>query len=281
MKTKSFSLALGAGGVRGLAHLKILEVLDRHHLKPTCIAGASIGALVGALYASGASSQSIQSLIQAEWLDKLPEPGGLIEKIIKPVQTLRWVKVNLDGKSALQPDKIIDFLLDHFKIKTFEDLQIPLHVVATDYWSGKEVVLNSGELKPALMATMAIPGIFPPVELDDKLLFDGVYANGLPVSQLPKNDDLKIAVDVPLDLNPAYKESTMPHLTEFSQNMIDRLLSNNIQQQLKHDTPDFYLCCPIKNMGILSFEKIESVYNQAEPACEQLTTQLRKWEMIP
>jgi NTE family protein len=275
---KSFSLALGAGGARGLAHLKMLEVLDRHRLKPCGIAGASIGALAGALYASGNSSQSIQDLVDKEWLSKLPEQGGFLEKILKPLQTFRWVKPNPKGSSALQADKIIDFLISYIGAENFEDLQIPLQVVATDYWTGEEVLLNSGPLKPALMATMAIPGIFPPVELGDRLLLDGGYSNGLPVSLLSGHADLSLAIDVPLTLVP--ESGDRSGLTEFSQNMVDRLLSQNIQHRLQENAPDIYLSCPIQNIGILSFEKIKDVSRQAEPACRKLEQELRTHGLI-
>ncbi|MDF3130996.1 patatin-like phospholipase family protein [Kiritimatiellaeota bacterium B1221] len=280
MNQKAFTLALGAGGARGFAHLKILEVLDQHHVKPSCIAGASIGALVGALYATGASSQTIQHLVKTEWVDKLPQPGGMMQKILKPFQAFRWVRLNLDGSSALHPEKIIDFLLSHFGVENFEDLQIPLKVVATDYWSGEEVLFTRGPLKPALMATMAIAGIFPPVEFEDKLLFDGGYANGLPVSHIKQKDTRSIAVDVPLKLVQESESCSNLNLSDYSQNMVDRLLSKNIQHQLDQLAPDFYLACPIHNIGIMSFDKVEQVYRQTDAACEQLTRQLRSWEII-
>ena len=137
-------IALGGGGVRGLAHVSILQVLDDLHMRPAVIAGTSMGAIVGALYASGMSASEIRDNIERRLILKNDTWRDVIEK---REDLLKWVsafKPDFSGSGLINAQGILNFLLDQIKVGSFEDLEIPLLVVAADYWSAEEVIFEKG-----------------------------------------------------------------------------------------------------------------------------------------
>ncbi|HKJ65923.1 MAG TPA: patatin-like phospholipase family protein, partial [Desulfopila sp.] len=192
---KSVGIALGSGGAAGLAHIAMLQVFDDLQLKPDRIVGTSIGAVIGALYASGLNAAEIHAIF-AEFggseLDALSE-------LVQPKEGLGLDKVLLvdfGQGGLLDPDGFLDYLASKTEARTFEDLVIPFEVVATDYWTGDSIVLKQGDLFSAVKASMAVPGLFPPVSHGKQLLIDGGTSNPLPFDLLAKRHDLTIAIDV-------------------------------------------------------------------------------------
>ncbi len=171
-------LALSGGVALGLAHVGVLQVLDQKNISVSAIAGTSMGAIVGALYAGG---------IPSDWLEKL-------------AKRIRWRHVTrvIFPRQGIVGTERIELLLDTLlRGRTFDQLQIPLAVVAVDLLMGREVVLREGRVAPAVRASSAIPGIFPPVEMGDMVLADGGIVNNVPVR--PARDmgcDVVVAVDV-------------------------------------------------------------------------------------
>ena len=160
-----FGVALGGGGMKGWAHLGVLHVLESHGLKPDVMAGCSSGALAAAFYAAGHSLEDLQELMQEH-------------------QTSALFSIRFDGRGLLGNDDFRDYLQHHLGGLHLEDLPIPLSVVCTDLQSGREVVLNRGPVVEAIMASTAIPGVFAPARLNDRLLIDGGLTNNVPVSAL-------------------------------------------------------------------------------------------------
>lgn len=152
------SLALGGGAARGLAAIGVLEVLDREGVRPSFIAGTSMGGLVGSLFAAGYAPREIARLARAFRFPRRFIPGGLV----------RWDRVFPSARDALQA-------------RTFASLDIPLAVTAVDLRSGHQVVLREGDVLTAVRATCAVPGALPPIHLEDKWLVDGGLANIVPV----------------------------------------------------------------------------------------------------
>jgi NTE family protein len=171
-------LALGGGAVRGAAHIGVLDVLDRAGLRPAIITGTSAGALVGALYASGMSPA----------------------EIAKVAQTLRWARLVRPGrtrKALFETSKLGSFLETALGGVEFEDLPIPFAAIACDLTTGREVVLRSGPVASAILASAAIPGVFSPVERDGHLLVDGGLVTMVPAALTRRmGADIVIAVDV-------------------------------------------------------------------------------------
>ena len=174
-------LALGSGGAKGLAHIAYLEVLDQLLIKTSAIAGSSMGALVGALYAGGMSGARLRDLARSVTVLDLP-------KFLDAP--------SLKESFGIKGKKIEQWLREILPIQRFEDLPIPLRVVATDFWRGEQVVFSSGDIAQAVRASISIPGVFQPYELDGRVLVDGGVVNPVPFELLDGLADYVIAVDV-------------------------------------------------------------------------------------
>lgn len=176
-----FVLALGGGGAKGVAHIPVLEALDDLGLKPEAIAGTSIGALIGAAYAAGVSGAELRSHVIALSGRKARSTWALIRD---PRTT----------GGLLGPEAAYDIVIPEGLPALIEDLATPLTVVATDFYSHESVHLTSGPLSSAVAASIAIPGIFAPVELGGRTLVDGGMTQNLPLRAAPEGPVL--AVDV-------------------------------------------------------------------------------------
>ncbi len=164
-KSNRIGLALGSGAARGLAHIGVLKVLQQEQIPISCIAGTSIGALIGALYAAGVTVEQMEDVARnVDW----QKMAGLIDPII-PTSGL------IDGKKVLQ------FISELLPVETFEELRIPLAVVTTDVESGEMLIIKRGLLREALRAAISFPGIFTPVRFAGRFLVDGGLCNPVPV----------------------------------------------------------------------------------------------------
>ncbi|NLW06846.1 MAG: patatin family protein [Clostridia bacterium] len=173
-----FGLALGAGATRGLAHLGVLQVFQEHGLQFDCIAGTSVGAIFGALYAAGNDFNKLEKLAS-----QLKE-GQLLDLAVP-----RWGLIRGDRIEALV--RVLTRGL------TFSELKVPFYVVAVDIEKGELVVINKGRVADAVRASIAIPGIFTPKRLDRRLLVDGAVLAPLPVEVLRQHGaEVVVAVDV-------------------------------------------------------------------------------------
>jgi NTE family protein len=171
-------LALGSGGLRGLAHVGVLKVLERENIPIDYIAGCSIGSLIGALYSVGLDPDTIlklaKNLKRRHWLDFIMPKMGIIS-----------------GERVLAMMRLLT------RNKRFCELNTPLAVVATELSSGKEVIFTEGEVAQAVRASISVPGIFVPYKIDDMLLVDGAVLNPTPIDLVRKlGADKVIAVDL-------------------------------------------------------------------------------------
>ncbi len=158
-------VALGGGGMKGWAHVGVISELMRHSLHPDVLAGCSSGALIGAYWAAGYS------------LDEM-------RRFMREQKTSALFSFRFDGLGLLNTDALREYLRTHLHDCTFADLKVPFYVVCTDLETGKEVILSQGSVVEALLASVALPGIFAPVEIDGRLLVDGGLCNNVPVSPL-------------------------------------------------------------------------------------------------
>jgi NTE family protein len=204
-------LALSGGGARGMAHVGVLEHLDRIAMRPELVTGTSIGAVVGALYCMRGSSEGLEArardLFESELFEKLDldeliddEEGvrDSFEEFSRKTKILFTLTKMVRRISVVEPGFMED-VMDHlYGDITFADLEIPFVAVATDLYSGEDVALSEGKVAPAVRASTAIPGVFPPVPMDGMLLVDGFITKNVPVpepGQPPNRADV-IAVDV-------------------------------------------------------------------------------------
>ncbi|MEG6584094.1 patatin-like phospholipase family protein [Dendrosporobacter sp. 1207_IL3150] len=171
-------LVLGSGGLRGLAHVGVLKVLEREKIKIDYVSGCSIGALIGALYCCGHTPETIL-------------------KLAKHLKRRHWLDFVVPKMGIFSGDKVLETTRLLTQQKTFADLNIPLAVVATEINSGQEVVFTEGDIAKAVRASVSVPGVFVPYRWNDKLFVDGAVVNPTPID-IARNmgADVVIAVDL-------------------------------------------------------------------------------------
>ena len=201
-------LVLGGGGAKGAAEVGVLKVLEEAGIKPDYICGTSIGSIVGGLYAAGYSAAELETMFQTqEWLSLLTDRSSSLAnepyKVDNDVTYIFGFPI-IDRKAkglGVMKGSSIEHMLDSMVCakgcKDFQSLKIPFCCVAADIRSGTEVILREGSLARAMRASMAIPAIFKPVEIDDRKLVDGGMLNNLPVDVCREmGTDIIIAVDL-------------------------------------------------------------------------------------
>ena len=273
MTDAKFGVALGGGGVRGLAHIVALQAIDSCGVKPSVIAGTSMGAIIGALYASGISGEELYRKTTENILSRKDSFREVVGKAPKISQWLRVIKLNLHHGTIFKADRFLQQLSEIIKVKTFEELEIPLHIVTTNFWTGEEVVLSSGELLPAIGASMAIPGIFSPVTIDNQILVDGGLCNNLPVSVLHDKCNTTIAIDVAP--NKPSDDDTMPGLSDSIIRMFDLMVEKAVDSYIRKYPPDIYVHAKTNDISVLDFHKSGEVLRQAATAAAELKTKLQ------
>ncbi|HZR65537.1 MAG TPA: patatin-like phospholipase family protein [Terriglobales bacterium] len=157
----AIGLALGGGFARGIVHIGVLKVLEQEEIPVGCVAGTSVGALIGAAYCSGVTPAELEQVAAR----------------VRFRDLARWTLSRYGFATNM---RMITFLNKVLKVHTFEELQIPLAVTATDFGSGEGVVFRSGPLNDAVRASCAYPGVFLPVKVNGRLLVDGMLAHSLP-----------------------------------------------------------------------------------------------------
>ncbi len=205
-------VVLGGGGALGLAHIGVLRVLEEREIPIDYIAGTSMGAIVAGLYAAGMSPDEMEALMcSVDWWDvmrdRTPRREAGFRRKDEEQRYLFDFELGLKGYSLALPNGLsagqkLNNLMERSVINVanvqhFDDLNIPYRALATDIETGESVVLDRGSLPMAMRASMAVPGVFSPVEMDGRVLVDGGVVNNLPVDVIRKmGADVVIAVDV-------------------------------------------------------------------------------------
>jgi NTE family protein len=251
MADPTLGLVLGGGGARGLAHIPVLEAIDELGLKPTAIAGTSIGAVIGAGYASGMSGAEIR----AYTLELFGKTSEIVSRLwgLRP----RGISEVLSGGTFIPLDakRTADLFLPPSIPKKFNQLSIPLTIVATDYYGWKEVDISAGELRPAIAASMAIPAVFRPVAVGKRFLVDGGLTNPLPFDKLPPVT-LAVAVDVTGGPEPRVEMI-------FGSRQI--LLGSLIAERLKDNAPQICIRPNLSSVRVLDFRHAKKILKETMP----------------
>lgn len=185
-------VALGGGSARGLAHIPLIEAMDEMGLRPSVIAGTSIGALIGAGWAAGMKGADIR----AHAIDVLGNMRSITGRLWQTqIKGLRSV-LRLGMSMQLDPIKVTEAFLPLGFTTDFRELRVPLYVIATDFRHWHQVVFHSGEIVPAIAGSIAIPSLFKPVEFDGHMLVDGGVVNPLPLDAAANESDILIGIDV-------------------------------------------------------------------------------------
>jgi len=180
MPNPKVGIALGQGAARGIANLGVLQILKEENIPIDFVSGTSAGAVVGSLYAAGVDLHFLERMLeQLDWLD--------------------LTSLTITRRGLISPDKIHSMLTMLTKDQNFEDLSIPVAVIATDLITGEEIIIDKGSIADGVRASMSIPGVFVPVKSANRLLVDGALVNPVPADVCRKmGADFVIAVDVGL-----------------------------------------------------------------------------------
>ena len=272
-KSLKIGLALGGGGARGLAHIPVLEALDDCGLRPSVIAGTSMGAIIGALYASGLSGREIRERVSRPFISKKDTWRDIVARKSDVLKLVSAFAAEFPRGGLVSTRGFIAYLFSEIKKQTFEELEIPLVAIAADFWSAEQVAFERGKLFPALQASMAVPGVFAPVQADGRVLVDGGVVNQVPYDLLLKRADFTIAVDVSSARGRGSKE--IPGAVESVLEAFNIMQTAALAEKMKYSKPDIYLRPDIQGVRIFDFGKLDEVYRQAAPAAEKLRQQLK------
>jgi NTE family protein len=263
-------LVLGGGGAKGAAHVGVLGVLDELRIPVDCIIGTSMGALVGGTYASGRSAEDLETAIRAiSWQEAIGRRGSRAQAPMRRKLTGNTYSNSLefgvrDG-SLIAPsglintqnvDLTIQYLVARSRgIADFNRLPIPFRAVATDMQNGEMVVLDRGDLALAMRASMAVPGVFSPVNIEGRILGDGGLTRNVPVDIARQTcADVVIAVAVP---NPQPTAEDLRSPLTLMARTLDVLIGANERQQLDTLGPgDVKIVIEMGDIGSASFDRV-------------------------
>jgi NTE family protein len=288
-------LVLAGGGAKGGAHVGVLKVLEEMQVPIDCIAGTSMGALVGGGYASGIPASEMETFLRGvNWRQVI---GGLGQRSLVPIEqksrgAVYSNKLQLGIKKSgvvLAPGLVdtsaIDDLLRGFVGKAraqsdFDHLPIPYRAVATDMISGRMVVLNHGDLALAMRASMAVPGAFAPVVMDGYVLSDGGLVRNIPVDVARK-----LCADVVIVVNlvvPPVKPEQLQSVPQLLGRMTDLMFEANQRLQLESLTSqDVRIDVDMGDIGSADFERTSETIALGEAAARRVATQLARLAVPP
>lgn len=287
-------LALGAGAARGWTHLGIIEALENLGIQIDVVSGCSIGAYVGAAYASGNLTQL------KDWAFDLTE-----------WEVLRLLGIGFTRSGLASGEQVFKRLADDFSVTTFEEMQIPFAIPATDLYSGREIIFQSGPVVDAVRASCSIPALFAPVQFENRWLVDGAVVNPVPVNLCRlMGADFVIAVNLSADFRPEMidknitahenaqrktdeklekqqsifrnwfspdpndNQQTPPGIMSVMSNSLDIMQARVTRSRLAGDPPDILIEPNLRDVGILEFEKAEELYAVGKEAVERLEKQI-------
>lgn len=251
MKPK-IGLALGSGASRGLAHIGVLKTLDRYDIKPDYFAGSSIGALIGALYLCDID------------LD-------LLIKLAKNMNADIWMDPAVSRKGLLAGKKAEEFIKILTRNRNIEDLEKPISIVATDLTNSKRYVFTQGPLWKAVRASISIPGVFCPVEIDDMVLVDGGVVERVPAALTKEmGADIVIAVDVGKGQSNLKPKNLFEIIMQSIETMENTIVENKLEA-------DYIIINPIiKNINPLDFTRVDLCIEEGEKAALEAIPQINK-----
>jgi NTE family protein len=281
-------LVLSGGGARGTAHIGVLKVLEQMRVPIDAIAGTSMGAVVGGLYASGLSARDIEKIMTSiNWQDAFRDrpPREDLDLRRKEEDETFLVKYHFgvrDGhivvpKGLIQGQKLTETLrrltLPVARISDFDELPTPFRAVATDLESGDSVVMGSGDLTSAMRASLSAPAVFAPVEREGRLLIDGGIADNVPIDiARTMGVDVLIVVDVG---SPLLTRTQLTSAPVISNQMLSILIQRNAQAQLATLTSRDILIRPaLGDASAFDFGSVARVISVGEKAARASAAQL-------
>jgi NTE family protein len=234
---------------------------------PSIISGSSIGAIMGASFASGTPSKEIKEVVNDLIFHKNSKFWQLHKKS-DYTKMFNYIDFGLKPGGIIKGEKFLKVLRNEIKVESFEELKIPLKIIATDYWDNQEVILKKGDLHKAVISSFSLPGLFPPVEIDGKLLIDGGMSNPLPYDIIQKKCDITIAIDVSARKDKV--ENSPPPSYEVLFKAFQIMQNSIVSEKMKRTKPDILISTGISGVRIHEFMKAETIYKHSQTAKDKL-----------
>ncbi|XOV87135.1 MAG: patatin-like phospholipase family protein [Pseudomonadota bacterium] len=290
-QTERIGLVLSGGGARGLAHIGVIRALEEQNIKVHAIAGTSMGAIVGALYASGKTVDELEEIARTmDWsqaFSDLPPRDRLSFRRKQDTRgNVATAGLTLNGgivslpKGVVQGQNLQLMLQQQFvhvsDINDFDRLGIPFRAVASDLVTGEAVVFRRGSLATAVRASMSIPGLFAPVEIDGKMLVDGGIANNLPVDVVKAMGvDHVIAVDI---ATPLYTAAELDSVIPIIEQLTTLLTFNRLKTQYALlDDDDLLITPDLSDVSTAAFEKTDLAIERGYDAIQSFSHELARY----
>ena len=284
-------LVLGGGGARGAAHVGVLKELERQRIPVDVIAGTSMGAIVGGLYASGMSAAELEELVGSlDWAGVLSDEPRREDLSFRRKQDDAQFPIDFElgvrGSDLVLPKGVIqgqklDLLLreltmDTAHIDDFDELPIPFRAIASDIERGEAYVMGNGDLARSIRASMSVPGVFAPVLVDNRLLVDGGLVGNLPVDVMQRLDvDVIIAVDVEF---PLYRREELESALTISEQMLTILIRKETLRQVDRLGERDVMIRP--ELGIYASTNFGDIVETIEPGAAATRAQSEKLRAI-
>ncbi len=243
-KKKDVALVLSSGGAKGLAHIGAIEELETHGYHISSIAGCSMGALIGGVYAAGKLEEF------REWM-----------KTVDKKKMLELTDFSLSLNHLVKGKKIIEAIMEFVPDVSIEDLPIPFCVVATDLKAGKEVLITKGSLFQAIRASISIPSFYEPVQRDDMILVDGGIVNPTPLNRVQRQpEDILVGIDVSgHDYKAQWEEhQNLNYFTVLSRSS-SLMIHQNSLLMAEIMKPDIFVGVQMGQYGIFDYDKSEEI----------------------
>lgn len=259
MGVPKIGLALGGGGARGLAHIVMIQAFNELGLKPHRISGTSIGALLGAGFAGGLAGSDIRDFA----IRTLEKRSMIMRRLwsVRPSILEFWQKQIF---TQLDAEWVIRAFFPKNMPRTFEGLEIPFSVIATDIGSWDKAVFTSGRLIPCIAASIAIPYLFHPVRYHNRLLIDGGVVNPLPIDQANAHTtDVIVAVDV-MGVPPGHRRNDRLSALDVGMESMQIMGHRIMAQTLGTYRPDLYFKFDVADFAPYAFWEVQEILAQAD-----------------
>jgi NTE family protein len=254
----AIGVALGGGFARGMAHIGVLKVLEEEGIPVRIVAGTSVGALIGASYCSGLSLKDL-------------------EKVAHSCRFTTFARWTVSRYGFASNDRMVSFLTRTLKVKTFEELRIPLGVTATDFNSGEGIVFHSGSIIDPVRASCAYPGMFLPVEIRGRYLVDGMLSHPVPTRPLREMGAERVLA---VHLKGTWAKSGAPrHLFDVIGQSF--AIAQDKMSSLWRGAADVIVEPDVAGFAYDDFKRAGELIRSGEVAMRQALPEVRKWLEAP
>ena len=279
---KRVGVAFGGGSARGIAHVGVIKWLEEHHVPIDVGAGTSMGGLIGGAFASGMPADELRQLIESIDWDEMFGSSSFPFKNVRRKEDARdfpsrlefGLKKGIVLPTSLNNGQQVDLLLGriagaYYDMDSFDTLPTPFRTVAVDLKTAERVVLDSGGLTPAMRATMSLPGVFPPVELGERVLVDGGALDNIPADVVR---DMGASFVVAIDVGTAPEETLNYSMFALMGQTVDSMMKANTRRALQ--SADLVIQVDVQGFGSLDWRRSQELMQRGYEAAEKHRAEL-------